>query len=1108
MNSYPPTGGHVVRGRPTRRVGVVLATVMAVLAALGVPALSAGSAQAADVTHGLRADYFAITNTSTWALEDANRTASVLDPDIDVDDMLPVYRAMTGRTERVGVRWTGFVTAPKTGDYTFSAIGDNGFRLWVGGQSSSDQLIDFYVDQWDQEKTAARPVHLEAGVPTPIRFDQFQNAGGANVHLRWQSADAGIVKTAVPQSAFTPPSDFHPYNVTATVNTAGDTISLVFPGTLAGTDGLASHLRITVDRDQWTPTAVTAFGSTLTLKLGANILAGSYVRVAYDGKGSPTAGGTAVPEFNALVDNRSEYQLRTPWADAVDPKNPLPEYPRPQLARSQWMNLNGPWGFAGLAAKSSPLPTSYAETVTVPYPIESQLSGIERHEDNMAYHRTFTVPAGWAVAAPHAKGYAKNRLMLNFGAVDHEATVYVNGTQVAHHVGGYDAFSADITDALKPGVNDLVVRATDTTGLFPHGKQSANPSGIFYTAASGIWQTVWIEPVTEGHVDQVVTTPTLSDSGDSLAVTVESASAMKNAKVQVTVKDKVGKTIASTRTRPNTKVDLKLGKTNRWTPETPYLYDVDVTLFNKGRTDTVKSYAGIRSIGIAKIDGKNRIVLNGKQTYLLSTLDQGFWPDGVYTAPTDEALAWDIQETKDLGFNTIRKHIKVEPARWYYHADQIGMLVWQDMPSAFTGHSAETSAPSVTDEWERELHAMIDQHRSVTSIIGWIPFNEGWSEWNLDATARVAGDIKADDPTRLVDTHSGVNCCASLGDTGTGDVLDHHAYTGPASPTPDATRAAMDGEHGGFSLSIQGHVWPGGSVNPYGEVTSKDQLTRAYVGNTTRLIGLAREKLSGSVYTQLTDVEGEVNGFWTYDRKVLKMDKDAVRTVNAKVIAAGSGASSGGGGQGQQAPIAGWNLDTVDGTTTPGITGSPDATLKGGASLVAGAHGQALKVNGSDGQATSSVGTLDTTGSYTVSAWVRLDAAPGAYATAVGADGLDGRSAFFLQYKNTSDAGGHGWAMSFPDGPRAIASGDAQLGRWYHLTGVRDASVGTLSIYVDGQLKATQTSYETIPTTGLVTMGRGQWDGNAVDFLNGALDDVRVFNRALSAMEVANLAVR
>ncbi|NNG34810.1 LamG-like jellyroll fold domain-containing protein [Nakamurella aerolata] len=1060
---------------------------------------------AASPDSGLRGDYYRISNTDTWELEPQNLAITVVDQAIDIDNMVPIYRSLTGRTDNVGVRWTGTVTAPATGEYTFSAIGDNGFRLWVGAGAYSgaaaDQLIDFWVNQWDIEQTATRTVRLEAGVPVPIRFDLFQAIGGANIHLSWQSANAGVAKQVVPASAFRLPDGWRPYGASAEVGADGSTAVITFAdGTVGGLDGLADHLTVSVDGKSY-PIAELAAGpqdGQLTITLGAPVVAGANVRIAYDGKGSLTSGGRPAPAFNLMAKNGSTHRLTTPWADDVDADRPLPEYPRPQLTRRQWQNLNGTWDFVPLASADAPLPTNWtgAAKVVVPYPIESLLSKVNKHYDNFAYHRSFVVPRGWRAG--------DQRVLLNFGAVDNVTAVLVNGKPVGSHTGGYDSFSFDITDALVGGPNELVVRVTDTTGDTPKGKQSRNPSGIFYTPASGIWQTAWLEPVPAASIDSLKLTPKLSDSDDAVVVKAESATADANATVTVTASDGNSRDVATVTGKANTDVVLPIKNAKRWTPDSPNLYNLRVVLSSTKdgatSTDTVGSYVGLRSIDVRKINGTNRIVLNGKQTFLLSTLDQGYWPDGVYTAPTDQALAWDIQQTKNLGFNTIRKHIKVEPARWYYYADRIGMMVWQDMPSAFTSRNAESTSKRVTDQWESELRTMIDQHSMFSSIIGWIPFNEGWSEWNLDDTARVGRNIKQQDPSRLLNVHSGMNCCQSLGDSKVGDIIDWHQYTGPAAPSPDATRAAIDGEHGGFSLSVAGHIWPGGSVNPYGEVGSSKELTDAYVGNTAKLIGLAREKLSGSVYTQLTDLEGEVNGFYTYDRRVSKMDEKRVREINLALIAAGSGAPA---PAGQRAPVAGWNFDQLSGEQSPGIGATPPAKLAGGAALTRGKSGSALRLDGRDDQATATPVALDTTGNYSVAAWVRADTLPGnTYATAVATEAYDGRSPFFLQYSGPA----RGWAFSIPDGPRAIAPGPVSTGRWYHLVGVRDAVAGTLTLYVDGVKAASATAFGTSASTGAVTFGRAQWDSDPVDFLAGAVDTVRLYNRALSAPEVAALA--
>ena len=573
-------------------------------------------------------------------------------------------------------------------------------------------------------------------------------------------------------------------------------------------------------------------------------------------------------------------RLTTPWTDQVSPDNALPEYPRPQLTRDRWENLNGVWQFAGAAAgEAPPVGEDLAEEVLVPYPIESALSGIERHEDHMFYRRTFTVPETWQVGQGQ-------RLRLNFGAVDHTATVWVNGTEVARHAGGYTRFSADVTDALTPsGPQEVVVGVEDRTDATwqPVGKQRNVPDrGIFYTASSGIWQTVWMEPVPErGYVSDLDTTTDV-DTG-TLALTVDTGGDPSGLTVRAVVGNG-SEAVATAEGAAGQPLRVQVPDARLWSPDDPFLYDLDVTVLDgEQEVDRVGSYVGMREIGTALgADGRLRITLNHEALFLMSTLDQGYWPDGIYTAPTDEALRFDVAETKRLGFNTIRKHLKVEPDRWYHAADTLGLLVWQDMPSMRTDG---TPPPDAQAEFERQLHEVVDQQDGWTSVIGWVLFNEGWGEWSRQATGRIADSIAAQDPTRLVDANSGVNCCASLGDSGRGDVIDWHAYTGPAQPTADDSRVAIDGEHGGFGLEVPGHMW---FEDGHGYQMAQDatELTRLYVENQRALIPIAQEHaISGAVYTQTTDVEHEVNGLFTYDRRVEKMDPEQVRAVNQEVVA-------------------------------------------------------------------------------------------------------------------------------------------------------------------------------------------------------------------------------
>lgn len=592
----------------------------------------------------------------------------------------------------------------------------------------------------------------------------------------------------------------------------------------------------------------------------------------------------AAPE-QAAVWNGKVAPLATPWTAEVSPRNALPEYPRPQLARPslehpQWMSLNGLWQYAPDDGQGKP---PFGQTlkgqVLVPYPIESVLSGVQKHADFMFYRRLVDIPAAFTAHGQHVR--------LNFGAVDHDATVYVNGTQVARHAGGYTSFSADITPALRShGPQEIIVAVyapVDGANVMV-GKQRLKPEGIFYTAASGIWQSVWLEPVPATSLAQLNFTP--ARSRDAFTVTSKLDGRGEGATLHVTAyaDDKAVGEASGPAGQP---LHLAIAHPRLWSPKDPFLYTFRATLTQGDQRDEVTSYAGLRTIAVEKVGGRNRIVLNGKPTFLLATLDQGYWPDGIYTAPTDAALKFDIQKTKDLGFNTIRKHIKVEPARWYYWADRIGLMVWQDMPALPTGRNDKLSVADKAS-FRADVSAIVDQLAGETSIIGWIPFNEGWGQWSIPAAAELAAQIKQLDPSRLVNARSGANCCDTKGDPHAGDVYDVHEYQGPGLPSPDAERAAIDGEHGGLTLDIPGHIWPNTPINPYGAVKDRAALTAGYVANTTVLRdqGVAKG-MSGSVYTQITDVEGEHNGLFTYDRKIEKVDEAKVRAINEATTRAG-----------------------------------------------------------------------------------------------------------------------------------------------------------------------------------------------------------------------------
>ncbi|RSN13579.1 beta-galactosidase [Streptomyces sp. WAC 05977] len=588
---------------------------------------------------------------------------------------------------------------------------------------------------------------------------------------------------------------------------------------------------------------------------------------------SVVAGLLAAATTLVPVAQAAPVPLPTPWTDQVSPSNALPEYPRPQLVRSEWLNLNGTWGFTGAPnLNAPPIGRPLSENVLVPYPIESMLSGIKRHEDNMFYRRTFTVPSTWD----------GRRVKLNFGAVTWETRVWVNGTPIGSHTGGFDAFSFDITPALKAGENEIVVGVASPVdgSRYPVGKQRKTPDGIFYTAASGIWQTVWLEPVRAEHITRLDTTPDVP--GGALDLVVQGTAGQ-----QATAEVLSGGQVVGTATGAvGSHLRIPVPNARLWSPDDPFLYDLRVRLPGG---DAVTGYFGMRSLGKAMVGGVMRPLLNGKFVFQLGTLDQGYWPDGIYTAPTDEALRFDLERQKALGFNMVRKHIKVEPARWFYHADRLGLMVWQDMPSL----DSIDEVPNGHTNFEAELRRMIEQHKGITSIVQWVPFNEGWGEYEA---GRIVDLVRSIDDTRLINHNSGSNCCVSDPDPGNGDVIDDHAYqVSTGTRQPDARRIAVLGEYGGLGRRVTGHEWEPGKGFAYGALyPDETSLTNRYVEITKQVGRFVHGRgLSASVYTEPYDVENEVNGFYTYDRRVLKMTEARVREINQKVLAIAKGTEVG-----------------------------------------------------------------------------------------------------------------------------------------------------------------------------------------------------------------------
>ena len=553
-----------------------------------------------------------------------------------------------------------------------------------------------------------------------------------------------------------------------------------------------------------------------------------------------------------------EGRMTTPWAAQVDPDAPLPEYPRPQMVRQQWLNLNGLWQFQpGLAGDEVPFDQTLADEILVPFPVESALSGVMERHDRLWYRRLFEVPADWN----------GQRVLLHFGAVDWEAEVYVNGTSLGVHRGGYDAFSYDITDyLLSDGPQELIVRVFDPTNTqaIACGKQDLNPHGIWYTPATGIWQTVWLEPTPEDAIESLTLTPDVDNN--RLIVAVDVSDSAQNLMVRAIAYDH-GEPVGQVSGPAGQPMHLMLRNPRLWSPDDPFLYDLKVAVLRDGLVvDQVDSYFGMRKIEVKPIDGVNRICLNDEFIFQIGPLDQGYWPDGIYTAPTDDALRWDLEMTKAFGFNMTRKHVKIEPARWYYWADKLGLLVWQDMPSMRNSGTWQDRM-----QFERELHQMITQHRNHPSIILWVVFNEGWGQYD---TVRVTESVMALDPSRLV------TCASGWHDANVGHILDHHSYPHPAAPAPTPTRAAVCGEYGGIGMRVEGHMWDPDSWG-YTMVDNGTALASLYDAYIQQLLSYQDSPgLSAAVYTQITDVEVEINGLITYDRQIIKPDVNRIARSN------------------------------------------------------------------------------------------------------------------------------------------------------------------------------------------------------------------------------------
>ncbi len=560
--------------------------------------------------------------------------------------------------------------------------------------------------------------------------------------------------------------------------------------------------------------------------------------------------------------------LFTRWAKDVNPGNAWPAYPRPQLEREKWQNLNGLWDYAILPREQGK-PEAFDGKILVPFPVESALSGVMKKvspEQCLWYRTRFSIPKEW-------KG---SRVLLHFEAVDWEAEAWLNGELLGKHRGGYNPFSFDITAGLKPGDNELILRVWDPTdtGWQPVGKQVLEPGGIFYTSVTGIWQTAWLEPVPEAYIGSLKLRPEVANGLLAIQAEVQNPRPGDAILARAFFQGELVGEISALAGEP---LALPVPDAKRWAPGHPHLYGLEVYILRDGEeVDRVKSYFGMREVSLGKDErGFTRILVNGQPIFQNGPLDQGFWPDGIYTPPTEEAMKYDLEIIQKAGFNMLRKHVKVEPRRFYYWCDRMGLLVWQDMPNG--DKKIGPAEPDVvrTEEsarqFEFELRQLVEAHYNHPSIIMWVPFNEGWGQYE---TARIADYVKALDPTRLVNNASG------WADRRAGDVLDIHHYPEPRSPEPEEDRAIVLGEFGGLGLAVEGHLWQQENWG-YRNLSSAEELARKYEEFYTDVWRFRDEKgLSASIYTQITDVETEANGLMTYDRAVLKIDSADLRKVN------------------------------------------------------------------------------------------------------------------------------------------------------------------------------------------------------------------------------------
>jgi hypothetical protein len=838
---------------------------------------------------------------------------------------------------------------------------------------------------------------------------------------------------------------------------------------------------------------------------------------------APPAGATVPYTLKPFI-------LRTPWTHSVSTVAPLPDYPRPQLARHDWLNLNGRWQFEPAKAHvRPPFGRNLADTILVPFPAQSPLSGIEQVITAGWYRRSFTLPAKWS----------GQHVMLNFGAVSWQAVVYVNGRLAGTHRGDYDAFSFDITKLLRPKApNELVVGYGDPIGFAdePVGKQVPGAaSGFYHTASSGIWQTVWLEPVAAQHITDLELTP--QPGAERLVVDATSSTSAGAREQLITVQATAGSRVIATATGSvNKPFPLPIPHAHLWSPSDPYLYGLRVQLVDHGRVvDNAQSYFGMRSIALGQAGGFTRIMLNGQFLFQSGALAQGFWPDGLYTAPTDAALRFDLQAAKQLGFNMVREHVKVEPARWYYWADRLGVLVWQDMPN-LPVDARGAPPPAARAEFRRELSAIVAQHRADPAIVTWVPFNEGWGQFDLDGVSEL---IRRLDPSRLIDSQSGsANCCDALESTHS-DIRDSHLYSGPFTPATDQ-RASVIGEYGGvLPFPPPADRWPGTATSIGSPALSwplewiEGVLRRQFAA---LALEMRAQGLSASVFTELAAYEQEL-GIVSYDRRVFTIPVDFVRQLNHGLIGSSPRVDDWLGPAVVPPGTTGfWQFDEGRGTLAADASGHRHPLkLIGKAGWTAGVTGSALAIRRPGQAAVSVPPVLDTARSFTVSAWLQA-AHPRESGSAVSQLVTPPMGTGFslgiatsgpspqtrpgqIASRRPPPAHRTWWTFLVPDhaGCPALSCGvqasmhyddgrdNPQAGRWYHVVGVYDDTTSTISVYVDGVAEDVEHVSAPPVARGPFLVGAGLLDYAPPDAFIGAIDELRTYARALSPAEVWEL---